>query len=157
MNPNLPTGEVEVHELHRHSQPVPDAPFPLDDSADKVGEEIRLTHRYLDLRRPANLATLKLRHQASGDPRPRRSSLSGGRNPHALQEHAGGGKGILAPSRLNPGQFYALPQSPQQYKQMLMAAGVERYYQLGCFRDEDLRRQTARVHPNRPRSLIHRP
>ena len=143
VNPNLPTGEVEVHVtsivIHNQSQTPP---FPLDDSADKVGEEIRLTHRYLDLRRPANLATLKLRHQASMAIREYfdAQAFLEVETPMLFKSTPEGAREFLAPSRLNPGQFYALPQSPQQYKQMLMVAGVERYYQLArCFRDEDLR------------------
>ncbi|SVB41836.1 uncharacterized protein METZ01_LOCUS194690, partial [marine metagenome] len=142
-NANLPTGEVEIHvaELMIHNQSKT-PPFPMDDEADRVGEELRLAHRYLDLRRPKNLETLKLRHKASKAIRDYfdANGFLDVETPMLFKSTPEGAREFLAPSRLNPGKFYALPQSPQQYKQMLMVAGVERYYQLArCFRDEDLR------------------
>ena len=142
-NANLPTGEVEIHvaELMIHNQSKT-PPFPMDDEADPVGEELRLAQRYLDLRRPKNLKTLKLRHKASKAIRDYfdANGFLDVETPMLFKSTPEGAREFLAPSRLNPGKFYALPQSPQQYKQMLMVAGVERYYQLArCFRDEDLR------------------
>jgi aspartyl-tRNA synthetase len=142
-NPNLNTGEIELFAqsilVHNRSQTPP---FPLDDTADKVGEDLRLTYRYLDLRRASNLQTLKLRHEASMAIRTffDNQGFLEIETPMLFKSTPEGAREFLAPSRLNPGKFYALPQSPQQYKQMLMVAGVERYYQLArCFRDEDLR------------------
>ena len=114
----------------------------MDDTADKVGEDLRLTYRYLDLRRESNLNTLKLRHRASMAIRKYfdRQDFLEIETPMLFKSTPEGAREFLVPSRLNEGKFYALPQSPQQYKQMLMVAGVERYYQLArCFRDEDLR------------------
>ena len=142
-NPNLETGEIELFAqtilVHNRSQTPP---FPLDETADKVGEDLRLTYRYLDLRRESNLQALKLRHEASMAIRTffDRQGFLEIETPMLFKSTPEGAREFLAPSRLNAGKFYALPQSPQQYKQMLMVAGVERYYQLArCFRDEDLR------------------
>jgi len=142
-NPNLDTGEIELFAqsilVHNRSQTPP---FPLDDTADKVGEDLRLTYRYLDLRRTSNLQSLKLRHETSMAIRTffDNQGFLEIETPILFKSTPEGAREFLAPSRLNPGKFYALPQSPQQYKQMLMVAGVERYYQLArCFRDEDLR------------------
>ena len=142
-NPNLLTGDIELfaHSIIVHNQSKT-PPFPLDESADKVGEDLRLTYRYLDLRRKSNLDCLKLRHQAS---LAIRKYFDGQdfleiETPMLFKSTPEGAREFLVPSRLNEGKFYALPQSPQQYKQMLMVAGIERYYQLArCFRDEDLR------------------
>ena len=117
-------------------------PFPLDETADKVGEDLRLTYRYLDLRRESNLNSLKLRHRASMAIREYfdHQDFLEIETPILFKSTPEGAREFLVPSRLNEGKFYALPQSPQQYKQMLMVAGIERYYQLArCFRDEDLR------------------
>lgn len=142
-NANLATGKIELfaHSIVVHNQSKT-PPFPLDDSADKVGEDLRLSFRYLDLRRPSNLKTLRLRHRASMSIRKYFDNLDflEIETPMLFKSTPEGAREFLIPSRLNEGKFYALPQSPQQYKQMLMVAGVERYYQLArCFRDEDLR------------------
>ena len=142
-NANLDTGDIELFAsniiVHNQSKTPP---FPLDDSADKVGEDLRLTYRYLDLRRESNLNSLKLRHRASMAIRKYFDDqyFLEIETPMLFKSTPEGAREFLVPSRLNEGKFYALPQSPQQYKQMLMVAGIERYYQLArCFRDEDLR------------------
>ena len=143
VNPNLATGEIEVHasalQVHNVSKTPP---FPMDDSADKTSEDLRMTYRYLDLRRSSNLQLLRLRHQTSRAIRNYmdEQAFMEVETPMLFKSTPEGAREFLVPSRMNPGAFYALPQSPQQYKQMLMVAGVERYYQLArCFRDEDLR------------------
>ena len=143
INKDLDTGEVEVHAaeltIHNISETPP---FPMDETADKVNEDLRLTHRYLDLRRPSNLNVLRLRHRAAQSARSYfdENGFLEVETPMLFKSTPEGAREFLVPSRLNAGDFYALPQSPQQYKQMLMVAGVERYYQLAkCFRDEDLR------------------
>ena len=142
-NATLDTGDIELFAsniiVHNQSKTPP---FPLDDSADKVGEDLRLTYRYLDLRRESNLNSLKLRHRASMAIRKYfdDQNFLEIETPMLFKSTPEGAREFLVPSRLNEGKFYALPQSPQQYKQMLMVAGIERYYQLArCFRDEDLR------------------
>lgn len=144
INPNLATGEVEVVAemlaVHNICQTLP---FPMEDEkADKVGEDLRLEYRYLDLRRPRNLGLVKTRALAAQTIR--RTLEDEGflevETPMLFKSTPEGAREFLVPSRLSPGTFYALSQSPQQYKQMLMVAGVEKYYQLArCFRDEDLR------------------
>ena len=142
-NSNLDTGAIELfaNNITVHNQSKT-PPFPLDETAYKVGEDLRLTYRYLDLRRESNLNSLKLRHRAS---MAIREYFDGQdfleiETPILFKSTPEGAREFLVPSRLNEGKFYALPQSPQQYKQMLMVAGIERYYQLArCFRDEDLR------------------
>lgn len=143
VNPNLQTGEIEVHavalKIHNVSKTPP---FPMDDSADKTSEDLRMTYRYLDLRRSSNLNLLRLRHKTSQAIRNYmdEAAFMEVETPMLFKSTPEGAREFLVPSRMNPGAFYALPQSPQQYKQMLMVAGVERYYQLArCFRDEDLR------------------
>jgi aspartyl-tRNA synthetase len=144
VNPKLGTGAVEVVaatiEVHNVCA---DLPFPMDDDkADKVNEDLRLEYRFLDLRRPRNIGLLKLRAKAA---RAIRAELDGQdfleiETPTLFKSTPEGAREFLVPSRTNPGEFYALTQSPQQYKQMLMVAGVERYYQMArCYRDEDLR------------------
>jgi aspartyl-tRNA synthetase len=143
-NPHIATGEIEVTadalKIHNIAETLP---FPLeDDKADKVNEDLRLTYRYLDLRRPKNLRALRTRHRIAHSVR---NYLDGQEFvevelPYLFKTTPEGAREFLVPSRQNPGSFYALSQSPQQYKQMLMVAGIERYYALArCFRDEDLR------------------
>ena len=143
INAQLSTGAIEVHasdmSVHNVSKTPP---FPMDDTADKVGEELKMTYRYLDLRRQSNLDILRLRHKTNQSIRNYLDSVhfTEVETPMLFKSTPEGAREFLVPSRMNPGSFYALPQSPQQYKQMLMVAGVEKYYQLArCFRDEDLR------------------
>tara|TARA_A100001015_G_scaffold25720_1_gene28897 strand:+ start:1733 stop:3523 length:1791 start_codon:yes stop_codon:yes gene_type:complete len=143
VNQQIATGSIEVHAsdlvVHNVSKTPP---FPMDSTTDKVGEELRMTYRYLDLRRRSNLDILRLRHKTSQAIRTYLDSVgfTEVETPMLFKSTPEGAREFLVPSRMNPGAFYALPQSPQQYKQMLMVAGVEKYYQLArCFRDEDLR------------------
>jgi aspartyl-tRNA synthetase len=143
VNQKIPTGAIEVHASELKVENIAKTPpFPMDENGNKVNEDLRLTHRYLDLRRPTNLDLMKLRHRAAQATR--RFLDSEGflevETPMLFKSTPEGAREFLVPSRVNPGEFYALPQSPQQFKQMLMVAGVEKYYQLAkCFRDEDLR------------------
>ena len=142
-NTKLATGEIEVHAKELEILNVSKTPpFPMDETADKVGEDLRMTYRYLDLRRATNTKMLRMRHKASKAIRDFMDSQDfiEVETPILFKSTPEGAREFLVPSRMNPGAFYALPQSPQQYKQMLMVGGVERYYQLArCFRDEDLR------------------
>ncbi|MHB8449588.1 MAG: aspartate--tRNA ligase [Mycobacteriales bacterium] len=141
-NPELPTGEIEVGvtELNVLS-PAAALPFPLDGDAE-VGEEARLKWRYLDLRRPGPAAALRLRSRAKkiihdylND-----EGFLDIDTPYLTRSTPEGARDFLVPVRLQPGTWYALPQSPQLFKQLLMVAGFERYYQIArCFRDEDFR------------------
>ncbi|MDR1435093.1 MAG: aspartate--tRNA ligase [Puniceicoccales bacterium] len=140
----IATGEIEVVadglKIHNIAETIP---FPLEEcKADRVNEDLRLTYRYLDLRRPKNLRALRLRHRIAHSVRnylDRRDFIDV-ELPYLFKTTPEGAREFLVPSRQNPGSFYALSQSPQQYKQMLMVAGIERYYSLArCFRDEDLR------------------
>ena len=143
-NESLATGEIEVvcSDMIVHNM-CDTLPFPMqDDRADKVNEDLRLQYRYLDLRRPRNLALMRLRHKAATSIREYLNSQDfvEVETPILFKSTPEGAREFLVPSRLNPGMFYALNQSPQQYKQMLMVSGIERYYQMAkCFRDEDLR------------------
>ena len=141
-NPKLPTGEIELHaEEVTVLNTCKVLPFEIDEHVN-VNEEIRLKYRFLDLRRARMLKNLKTRHAIAMAAR--NALASEGflevETPILTKATPEGARDFLVPSRLNPGQFYALPQSPQIFKQMLMASGIEKYMQLGrCFRDEDLR------------------
>ena len=141
-NPDLPTGEIEVvtSELEVLSEAAP-LPFQIDERV-TVGEEARLKYRYLDLRRPAPAAAIRLRSEVSRVAR----NVLGERGfveietPTLTRSTPEGARDFLVPARLKPGSWYALPQSPQLFKQLLMVAGMERYYQIArCYRDEDFR------------------
>lgn len=141
-NPELKTGqlEVRVNELFILSESNP-PPFPIDEDAE-VAENLRLRYRYLDLRRPKMQRNLILRHRAAGCVRDYLHSQGflEIETPFLTKSTPEGARDYLVPSRVNPGQFYALPQSPQLFKQLLMISGFDRYFQIvKCFRDEDLR------------------
>jgi aspartyl-tRNA synthetase len=141
-NPNLPTGEIELVaadvEVLNEAAPLP---FQIDEHVE-VGEEVRLKYRYLDLRRPAPAAALRLRSEVN---RVAREVLHGRdfveiETPTLTRSTPEGARDFLVPARLSPGSWYALPQSPQLFKQLLMVAGMERYFQIArCYRDEDFR------------------
>lgn len=144
VNATLPTGAIEVNAtaltVHNISETPP---FPLDDiGGDKVNEDLRLTYRYLDLRRPKMRKNLQVRHRASKSIRDYfdAQEFIEVETPALFKSTPEGAREYLVPSRIHAGQFYALSQSPQQFKQILMVAGVEKYFQIArCFRDEDLR------------------
>lgn len=144
LNKNLPTGEIEVDATELVIHNVSDTPpFPLDDvGGDRVSDDLRLTYRYLDLRRPKMRRNLKIRHKAAKAIRDYfdEQGFLEVETPVLFKSTPEGAREYLVPSRIHPGQFYALSQSPQQFKQILMVAGVEKYFQIArCFRDEDLR------------------
>ena len=141
-NPKMPTGDVEVsiesiNILNKSVTP----PFTIEEESDG-GEDIRAKYRYLDLRRPPLQRALALRHRLAQEVR---TYLDGQgfmeiETPYLITSTPEGARDFVVPSRMNPGQFYALPQSPQTFKQLLMVAGYDRYFQIvRCFRDEDLR------------------
>ena len=141
-NPNLPTGDVEVIaddvEVLSASAPLP---FPVDEHVE-VGEEVRLAHRYLDLRRAGPANAIRLRSEVN---RAAREVLNGQgfvevETPTLTRSTPEGARDFLVPARLQPGSWYALPQSPQLFKQLLMVGGLEKYFQIArCYRDEDFR------------------
>jgi len=142
VNPNLVTGAVEImaSEL-RILNTAATPPFMIEETID-VAEPIRLKHRHLDLRRPKLHRNIILRHKAAAAARQylNANGFLDIETPFLTRSTPEGARDYLVPSRVNPGQFYALPQSPQLFKQLLMVAGFERYYQIvRCFRDEDLR------------------
>jgi aspartyl-tRNA synthetase len=142
VNPNMATGEVEVaaSRLDVLSESAP-LPFQIDEHVE-VGEEARLKYRYLDLRRPAPAAAIRMRSEVN---RAARDVLSANEfveieTPTLTRSTPEGARDFLVPARLRPGSWYALPQSPQLFKQLLMVAGMERYFQIArCYRDEDFR------------------
>ena len=144
VNSKLSTGGIEVRaDAIVVLNKAKTIPFPLEDEkAAKVAEDLRLTYRYLDLRRPKMQHNLVLRHKITQAVRNYLDSQSfiEVETPILTKSTPEGARDYLVPSRVNPGSFYALPQSPQQYKQLCMVAGLDRYFQVArCFRDEDLR------------------
>ena len=141
-NPNIPTGDIEVvatsvEILNAAKTP----PFAIAEDED-VNELVRMQYRYIDLRRPSMIAALELRHRLNQYIRDfmTEEGFLEVETPILVAATPEGARDYVVPSRLSPGAFYALPQAPQQFKQLLMVAGVERYFQIArCFRDEDLR------------------
>lgn len=141
-NSNIPTGdiEIEVTALNILNQAIT-PPFTIEESTDG-GDDIRMKYRYLDLRRANVRANLELRHKVSQQTRTflDNQSFIEVETPVLIKSTPEGARDFVVPSRMNPGEFYALPQSPQTFKQLLMVSGFDRYYQIvKCFRDEDLR------------------
>ena len=141
-NNKIPTGDIEIiaNEINILN-PAKTPPFTIEDHSDG-GDELRMKYRYLDLRRDCVRKNLELRHRLSIEIR---KYMDGQgfmeiETPFMVKSTPEGARDFVVPSRMNPGEFYALPQSPQQYKQLLMVAGYDRYFQIvRCFRDEDLR------------------
>jgi aspartyl-tRNA synthetase len=143
LNPEIPTGEIELEVRHLKvlSSALP-LPFQVNEEIHLANEDLRLRYRYLDLRRPELARVLALRHRASQAARAYLSSQGflEIETPILVKPTPEGARDYVVPSRVHPGKFYALPQSPQLYKQTLMIAGADRYFQLArCLRDEDLR------------------
>ena len=144
VNSRIPTGAIEVfaNEIELlNASPTP--PFPIDDEqGSKVSEDLRLKYRYLDLRRPSLQQGLRLRHKMAKAVRDYLDTLDfiEIETPILTKSTPEGARDYLVPNRMTPGTFYALPQAPQQYKQLAMVGGLDRYFQVArCFRDEDLR------------------
>ena len=141
-NPNIPTGDIEIivtefKILNKSAVP----PFTIQDDTDG-GDDIRMKYRFLDLRRNAVKKNLELRYQVNRSARNylHENNFMDIETPFLIKSTPEGARDFVVPSRMNPGQFYALPQSPQTFKQLLMVSGYDRYYQIvKCFRDEDLR------------------
>ncbi|MCD7977102.1 MAG: aspartate--tRNA ligase [Tannerellaceae bacterium] len=141
-NPNIPTGEIEiiVSQLNILNASVT-PPFTIEDETDG-GDDIRMKYRYLDLRRNSVRANLEMRHKMTIEVRSYldKQDFMEVETPVLISSTPEGARDFIVPSRLSPGQFYALPQSPQTFKQLLMVSGFDRYFQIvKCFRDEDLR------------------
>jgi len=140
-NPNLATGDMEIiPSALRILNRADTLPFPID--AEPQNEDLRMTHRYFDLRRPRLARNLRMRHRVAKATRDYLDSQGyvEVETPILSKSTPEGARDFLVPSRITPGKLYALPQAPQQYKQLLMVAGVEKYFQIAkCFRDEDLR------------------
>lgn len=141
-NLKIPTGEIEILvDSFEILNPSSIPPFTIEDNTDG-GEELRMKYRYLDLRRNVNRKNLELRHKMAIETRNYMNSQQfiEIETPVLIKSTPEGARDFVVPSRMNPGQFYALPQSPQTFKQILMIAGFDRYFQIvKCFRDEDLR------------------
>jgi len=141
-NMNIPTGEIEIivsdlNVLNTSATP----PFTIEDDTDG-GDDLRMKYRYLDLRRSSVRANLELRHKMTIAVRQYldQQNFLEVETPVMIKSTPEGARDFVVPSRMNPGQFYALPQSPQTFKQLLMVSGFDRYFQIvKCFRDEDLR------------------
>jgi aspartyl-tRNA synthetase len=140
-NPKLETGDIEIVPRHLHILNRADVlPFPVD--SDPSNEDLRLANRYFDLRRPHLRRNLRMRHRITKATRDYldEQGFVEIETPILSKSTPEGARDFLVPSRLTPGKFYALPQAPQQYKQLLMVGGIEKYFQIAkCFRDEDLR------------------
>ena len=141
-NDKLPTGDVEIKVSNlRILNPAKLPPFLIEDETDG-GDDIRMKYRYLDLRRNPIRESLRLRHQVGREVRNYldKQDFIEVETPVLIKSTPEGARDFVVPSRMNPGEFYALPQSPQTFKQLLMVSGFDRYYQIvKCFRDEDLR------------------
>ena len=141
-NPNNPTGDIEIDVKSLdvlNASKVP--PFTIEDNTDG-GDDLRMQYRYLDLRRNPVQQNIMLRHRVGIETRKYLDSIGfiDVETPYLIKSTPEGARDFIVPSRMNPGQFYALPQSPQTFKQLLMVSGFDRYYQIvKCFRDEDLR------------------
>lgn len=147
INPHLTTGSIEIEaQSATLISPAKDLPLPIDGDGYDIDESVRLKYRYLDLRRPRLQNNLRLRSQLANLIRQHliKQDFVEIETPILTKTTPEGARDFLVPSRLQPGNFYALPQSPQQYKQLLMVAGMERYFQFArCFRDEDPRHDRA--------------